>query len=79
MIGLIKFSANSTERMVRTTPGQKIPVLEISLEKPTPEIQVQQESKDEIKASQKTTKITRRQPPNSSQPGKDVSDKFNKY
>ncbi|MEH1903467.1 MAG: hypothetical protein V7L04_19160 [Nostoc sp.] len=62
--------------MLRTTPGQKIPidklqatVLEISLEKPTSEIQVQQESKDEIKASQKTTKTTRRQPPKSSKPG----------
>ncbi|MEH1927300.1 hypothetical protein [Nostoc sp.] len=54
-------------------------VLETSLEKLTPEIQIQQESKDEIKASDKTTKTTRRQPPKSSKPGKDVSDEFNKY
>lgn len=54
-------------------------VFETSLEKVTPEIQVQQESKDEIKASDKTTKTTRRQPPKSSKPGKYVSDEFNKY
>ena len=54
-------------------------VLETSLEKLTPEIQVQQESKDEIKASDKTTKTTRRQPPKSSKPGKYVSHEFNNY
>ncbi|MEH2238981.1 hypothetical protein [Nostoc sp.] len=54
-------------------------VLETFLEKPTPEIQVQQESKDKIKASQKTTKTTRWQLPKSSKLGKDVSDEFNNY